>query len=80
MPVPTGDRSILFDKGELFFQRGDRAKLRMIPIAENLFLIETLDYVRLRFVKNVNGLYFLESLYDDGRVVPHSKNISPESK
>jgi hypothetical protein len=73
-----GDRTIRFEQDALFFQRGDRAKLKMIPMAENLFAIDTVDYLRLRFVKDANGANCLEALYDDGRVVTLTKKEQKE--
>jgi hypothetical protein len=73
-----GDRTIHFDTGALFFQRGDRARLQMIPMAQDLFAIETIDSLRLRFVKDANGVYYLEALYDDGRVVTFTKKETKE--
>ncbi len=64
-----GDRIIGIHHDELYFRRGERAKMKMIAMAENLFMIENLDYLRLRFVKEKDGTVSLESLYDDGRVV-----------
>ncbi len=65
-----GDRTIHFERDALYFQRGDRAKLRMIPMAQDLFLVDTIDQIRLRFVPEASGVYRLEVIYDDGQVVP----------
>ena len=68
-----GDRVILFEGNGLFFQRGGRAKLKMIPMAKDTFLVETQDSLRLRFAREADGSFRLESLYDDGRVVIYKK-------
>jgi hypothetical protein len=73
-----GDRVILFEGNGLFFQRGGRAKLKMIPMAEGLFLVETLDQLRLRFAREAQGNWRLEAQYDDGRVVPFAKKRNME--
>ncbi|HUU04346.1 MAG TPA: S41 family peptidase [Patescibacteria group bacterium] len=74
-----GDRIIGIHHNELYFQRGERAKMKMIAMAENLFMIENMDYLRLRFVKEKDGTVSLESLYDDGRVTSSAKNKTQEN-
>ena len=75
-----GDRTIHFEKDALYFRRGDRAKLRMIPMAQDLFLVDTQDQIRLRFVPEASGGYRLEVIYDTGRVVPYArKSLGSES-
>jgi hypothetical protein len=61
-----GERAVHFIDGELFFQRGDRARLRMIAISQDTFMIDTLDHLRLRFARGGDGAWRLESLSDDG--------------
>ncbi len=71
-----GNWTVLFEKDGLFVQRGDRAKLGMTPMAPDLFLVDTLDQIRLRFVTEAAGSYRLEVIYEDGRVVPFSRRPS----
>ncbi len=75
-----GDWTVFFEKGGLLFQRGARAKLRMVPVAEDLFLVETMDQLRLRFVREAGGSFRLDALYEDGRMVPHPRTPGPQSK
>jgi len=72
------DRIIGFYSNELYFQRGERARMKMIPMSENMFMIENLENLRLRFVKEKDGTISLESLYDDGRVVNFKRNETKE--
>jgi hypothetical protein len=50
----------------------------MIPISRDLFLVDTLDSLRLRFTREPEGGWRLEALYDDGRVVPFARNRNME--
>jgi hypothetical protein len=70
----NGDWTISLEKDGLFFQRGARAKLRMVPMAQDLFLVENMDQVRLRFVKEADGSFRLDAQHEDGRVIPHPKD------
>ncbi len=62
-----GDWEITFENRGLRARRGDRAKLGTIPAGDGVFLVETMDSVRLRFVVGAAGVEALEILYDDGR-------------
>jgi hypothetical protein len=73
------DRTIGIFNNELYFQRGGRARMKMIPMTENTFMIEKLDNLRLRFVREKDGKISLESLYDDGRVITYAKSETKEN-
>lgn len=61
-----GERKIIYEKGELFYQRTG-PKYRLIPLKENLFALENLDYFRIEITMNKNGnATELIGLYDDG--------------
>ncbi len=55
--------------GVLGFRRGGRARMRMIPMAEDVFMVEDLDYLRMKFVREKGRIVGLELIYNDGRVV-----------
>jgi hypothetical protein len=48
-------------------------------VHEDLFRIESLDSLRLRFVRETDGSFRLEALYNDGRVLACSKKILGKS-
>nr|MBN2276187.1 S41 family peptidase [candidate division Zixibacteria bacterium] len=50
-----GPRTIIFENGELYYQRENRPKYKMIPMSDNLFRFDELDYFRLEVVKDNNG-------------------------
>jgi hypothetical protein len=63
-----GSRSIHFKNGELFYQYGDRSKMRMIAISEVYFLVEIYDHFRVRFIKVNDTVAGIEQVYNDGSV------------
>jgi hypothetical protein len=65
-PGEYGERKITNEEGELFYQRTG-PKYRLIPLKENLFALENLDYFRIEITtdKKGNGVQ-LVGLYDDG--------------
>jgi len=64
-----GPRTITFENGELYYQREERPKMKMIPMAEDLFGFEKLEYFRLKVVTDSDrNPVELHGLYDNGRV------------
>ena len=62
-----GPRTITFEDGKLHYQRVDRPKFVMIPMSEDLFRFEEIDYFRLKVLKDEKGdPIALEGLYADG--------------
>ena len=70
-----GERKITYENGELFYQRTG-PKYRLIPLKENLFALEDLDYFRIEITTDKMGTVTeLVGIYDDGR-----HNISKRTK
>lgn len=65
--------NISFNNGKLYYQRGDRAKLPLIPVADQFFLIEGLDDIRLKFIQEKGKTKELQVYYDDGQVFTYSR-------
>ena len=42
-----GPRMVTFENGVLYYQRGQRAKMKMVPITATTFILEELDYFKL---------------------------------
>ena len=62
-----GPRRIFFEEDELYYQRVNRPKFRLIPLGESLFMLEDLDYFRIQFEKDSGGkVVRLVGIYDDG--------------
>jgi hypothetical protein len=68
-----GSYSITFEDGVLYYQRGDRAKYRMIPMSEVLFVIEEVSDRRLKFVVEDAGVTGVTALYSNGERVEYAK-------
>lgn len=70
-----GPRNIFLDNGEIYYQRDERPKYKMIPIKDDYFYFDELDYFRLKIIKEKNEVVALEGIYDSGY-----KDISEKDK
>jgi hypothetical protein len=62
-----GPRKITLENGSLQYQREGRPKFKMVPMGNDTFAIEELDYFRVSFERDGTGRYNkLIGLYDDG--------------
>ncbi len=68
-----GPYNITQEDGVLYYQRGDRANYRMIPMSEVLFLIAEVSDRRLKFVVGDRGVTGLVALYTNGDRVEYPK-------
>jgi len=62
-----GPRNIIFRNGELFYQREGRPEYKMVPMNEDTFLFDEIDYFRLKFIKEGKKVVAVEGHYDMGR-------------
>ncbi len=62
-----GPRTITHEDSELYYQREDRAKMKMTPINENTFGFEAIKYFRLRIIMEDGKAVAVEGMYDNGR-------------
>lgn len=69
-----GPRKITLENGELFYQRADRPKMKMIPLKEDLFMFNEIDYFRLQIVIENDKVIGLRGLYDNGTSDENKKN------
>lgn len=68
-----GERKITYENGDLFYQRTG-PKYRLIPLKEDLFALEGLDYFRIEMTTDKKGnANALIGLYDDGRKDPSKR-------
>ena len=63
-----GPRKIFFEDGALHYQREQGAKMRMIPMSEDLFRFAEIDYFRMKIVKADGRVTGIEGRYNDGSV------------
>jgi hypothetical protein len=50
-----GPRKISIENGELYYQRENRPKYKLIPMGNHWFMLESLDYFRIQFVVDEKG-------------------------
>jgi hypothetical protein len=64
-----GPRTITYENGDLYYQREDRPKYRMIPMAKDMFMFDEIDYFRIKVVMDDSGKPAeLNGLYDNGMI------------
>jgi hypothetical protein len=64
-----GPRTVLFEDGNLYYQREERPKFRMYAISETLFCFDELDFFRIEVVVGNDGVpTMLRGHYNNGRV------------
>jgi hypothetical protein len=61
-----GPRLITVEGGHLYYQRGTGRKMRLLPMAPDLFRVEGLEAFRLRAIRDGGHVVAVEGLYDDG--------------
>jgi hypothetical protein len=69
-----GPRTITLENGALFYQRKGRPKMRMIPIADDYFMLEGIDYFRLKFLKEGGRVVAVEGHNSAGAVDKHLRD------
>jgi len=63
-----GPRSISLEDGQLYYQREDRPRYRLIPAGNDMFLLDGLEYFRIQFERNLDGtITKLVGMYDNGQ-------------
>lgn len=70
-----GPRKIWIDGGNLYYQREDRPKYKLIPMGDHKFMIKELDYFRVQFVLDDTGhASEIIGQYDSGRTDGHKRD------
>jgi hypothetical protein len=70
-----GPRKIWIEDEDLYYQREERPKYKLIPMGDHLFMIKELDYFRVEFVADETG-EFNEIIghYDSGHTDSHKRD------
>jgi hypothetical protein len=68
-----GPRKITLENGELFYQREDRPKMKMIPMNEDTFMFDDIEYFRLKVILENGKAVAVEGHYDNGRTDQNNK-------
>jgi hypothetical protein len=62
-----GPRRIWLEDGALYYQRTDRPKYKLAPMGDDTFMVEGLDYFRIKFNKDAAGKVIeFVGMYDNG--------------
>jgi hypothetical protein len=71
-----GPRRVWFENGNLYYQREDRPVFKLIPMSEDTFMLEGVDYFKMRFVKDDSGnVVEILGMYREGQ-----RDRSPKDK
>jgi len=68
-----GPRKIIFKDEYLYYQRENGASMKMIPISEDYFMFDEIDYFRVKFQKLGNQVTGIEGHYDNGTIDSNPK-------
>jgi C-terminal processing protease CtpA/Prc len=69
-----GPRKITLENGQLFYQRENRPKMKMIPMKEDMFMFDDIDYFRVKFIMDGGKVVALEGNYDNGSTDRNDKS------
>jgi C-terminal processing protease CtpA/Prc len=69
-----GPRDITYKNGHLYYTREDRPTRKMIPMSENLFMFDDIDYFRLEVVFENDEAVAVVGHYDSGRTDRHKRD------
>ena len=69
-----GPRHVTYEEGALYYQRDERPKYRMIPMSDDTFCFEDIDYFRLKFIRDGGEVVRVEGHYMGGRVDSNTRD------
>jgi hypothetical protein len=70
-----GPRKIWIEDGQLYYQREERPKYKLIPMGNHWFMLEGLDYFRIEFVADEKGqVSEITGHYDNGHTDSHKRD------
>ena len=70
-----GPRAVTLEDGDLYYQREERPKFKMMPMSEDLFGFEDIPYFRARFERDEAGKVIkFVGVYDNGRTDENMKD------
>ncbi|MBN2088238.1 S41 family peptidase, partial [candidate division KSB1 bacterium] len=68
-------RKIWLENGTLFYQRENRPKYKLVPMGDHTFIVEGLDYFRIKFNQDETGKVIeLVGMYDNGETDSNKRN------
>jgi len=70
-----GPRKITLEEDGLYYQRDDGPRYQLVPMGEDTFMMEQIDYFRVRFERNERGeVIRIIGMYDDGSTDTHDRS------
>ena len=63
-----GPRRAWVEDGTLYYQRAPQSRVRLIPVGNDTFFLDGVDYFRVRFGREGDRITKLIGMYQDGRV------------
>jgi hypothetical protein len=70
-----GPRKIWVENGQMYYQREDRPRYRLIPMGDHKFMLEELGYFRVQFVLDSSGQATeIIGQYDNGQTDGHKRD------
>jgi C-terminal processing protease CtpA/Prc len=75
-----GSRTITFENGALYYQRETDPKIKMIPMADDLFRFEEINYYRVKIVIEDGVVKGLKGLYENGRTHESPRREQPSAR
>ena len=66
-----GPRTITLENNTLFYQREERSRMKMIPMADDVFFFEENDSFRIRFIREGNRVVAVEGQNPEGETDRH---------
>lgn len=72
-----GPRLLIYEDGDLYYQRKGRPAFKLIPMSEDRFSMEEIPYFRIKIIRENGKAIALEGQYNDGRKDKNSKEILP---
>ena len=64
-----GERRFSMENGRLVYEKPGQQKIILVPMAQDIFLCEGIDYLRFRFIREKEKITAIEGLYNNGQAL-----------
>jgi hypothetical protein len=64
-----GERTISIENGKLYYQKTGADRYQLTPVAEDVFMMKDMPYLRIKMIKENGQITGISRLYDEGSVV-----------
>ena len=70
-----GERTVYYENGKLYYQRGSRQILELTPMSDDTFMLKEIPFFRVKFEKDASGkVSSITGIYDNGNTDSTPKN------